>query len=154
MSETDDPLPAHWQYYSDRATEAHHAPADEFGQGREEQLGKTLEHIESGNSFTDEVRERLDRTPHNRAKKHRRLRRELQERQRREGPGYFGWADDEDAQLLDRVHEALAPAEWEVECRLADGETYAGVADGVVSVPALKMRVSRWRARVREALTV
>jgi hypothetical protein len=154
MSIPDDPLPAHWQYYSDRAAENDGGYADAFGQGREEQLHETLVFIESGEPFTDEVRDRLDRIPHNRTKKHRRLLKLLKGRLRGEEPGYTAWPDDEDAQLLDQVHEMLAPAEWEVECRLACGETYVEVAAGGVARATLKMRVFRWRARVREAVAV
>ena len=60
-----------------------------------------------------------------------------------------------DSRCLDQVHEALSPAAWQVECRLAEGETYAIVAgDSGLSEGALKMRVSRWRARVRKMVAV
>ncbi len=152
MSQPDEPLPTHWQFYADRARQAHLGLADDFGQGREELLNDTLTFIETGDPFTDEARDRLDRVPHNRAKKHRRLRLYL-----------FGHSaltcldgpDDEAGRLLDEVHEALSPAEWQVECRLAYGESYADIAGDIgVSEGALKMRASRWRARVREAVAV
>jgi hypothetical protein len=154
MSESDDSLPTHWQYFTDRSDETDRGYANDYGQGREEQLGEILDHIESGEPFTDEVRDRLDRIPHNRSKKHRRLRLHLLDLERKEESGYLAWPDDEDARLLDQVHEALAPAEWELECRLASGETYAEVAGTGLSPTALKMRVSRWRARVREAVAI
>jgi hypothetical protein len=51
---------------------------------------------------------------------------------------------------VDQVQSMLSPAEWEVECRLAAGQTYADVARGRnVSPDALKVRAGRWRARIR-----
>jgi hypothetical protein len=150
MSAPDQTLPPHWQYYADRSREADLGRVNDFGQGREELLNDTLKFFQTGEPFTDERRASLDRVPHNRAKKHRRLRLYL-----------FGHAtltyvdgpDDEAARLLDRVHEALSSGEWEVECRLAAGEVYADMASGGLSPGALKMRVSRWRARVWKKVT-
>ena len=141
------PIPLWWQYYSDRAHEAHRGYANHFGQAREELLHETLNFIRTGNPFTDQQRARLDRVPQNRAKKHLRLRLYLS--------GSAAPLDlaglDPDAQLIDFVHESLSPTEWEIECRLADGESYATIAANTgVSPDALKMRVSRWRARLRE----
>jgi DNA-directed RNA polymerase specialized sigma24 family protein len=151
MSKPDNPLPSHWQYYAERAREAHLGYADDFGQGREELLHETLKFIRTGDPFTDERRASLDRVPHNRAKKHRRLRLYMFGQATLT---YFDGKDDPDSQLIDRVHESLSPSEWEVECRLAEGESYAAIAaSSGVSPDALKMRVSRWRTRVREKLT-
>jgi hypothetical protein len=152
MSGPDEPLAAHWQFYEDRARQAHLGPTDDYGQGREELLNDTLTFIQTGAPFTDEVRDRLDRVPQNRSKKHLRLRLHLFATTQLtclDGP------HDENARLIDQVHEALLPGEWDVECRLAYGESYADVAgDSGVTEGALKMRVSRWRARVREAVAV
>jgi DNA-directed RNA polymerase specialized sigma24 family protein len=93
-------------------------------------------------------RARLDRIPHNRAKKHRRLRLYMFGNA---APTYLDIKNDPNAQLIDFVHETLSPSEWEVECRLAEGESYAAVAANTgMSPDALKMRVSRWRSQVRE----
>jgi hypothetical protein len=154
MSNTGDSLLPHWRYYADRSSEVNLGPADEFSLGREEQLHETLAFIESGEQFTDAVRERLDRIPHNRAKKHRRLLSFLRGQLRGQEPGYAPGQDDQAAQLLNDVHAALTPEEWLVECRLACGETYAEVADGILSPTALRMRVSRWRAMVRQTVAV
>jgi hypothetical protein len=146
------PLPPSWQHYANRSLQAHRAYADDYGQGREEQLNETLNLIQLNGTLTDEQRAGLDRIPHNRSKKYKRLRLHLLASRTLT---CFDGPEDEDAWLLDQVHEALTPAEWDVECRLAYGETYADVAgDTGVSVGALKMKVSRWRARVRETIAV
>src|SRR5438552_3652834 len=74
MSTSDSPLPAHWQFYAERAHQTHHGRVDDFGYGREELLWETLSVIQSGTPFTDDCRQRLDRIPQNRGKKHQRLR--------------------------------------------------------------------------------
>src|SRR5439155_20826841 len=98
MSVSDDSLPSQWQYYSDRAREAHAGYAGDFGQGREELLHETLKFIGTGNQFTDEQRARLDRIPHNRAKRHRRLRLYMYGKS---APGYFDAKDDQNGQLIE-----------------------------------------------------
>lgn len=151
MSVPDNSLPSHWQYYSDRASEAYAGYVGDFGQGREELLHEALKFIGTGSPFTDDERARLDRVPHNRAKKHRRLRLYTY---RKSSSIYFDAKDDPNAQLIEFVYRSLSPGEWEVECRLAEGETYAAVATNTgLSPDALKMRVSRWRERVREKLS-
>jgi hypothetical protein len=174
--------------------------------------------IESGRPFTDDCRQRLDRIPWNRAKKHRRLRLSLRDRLPPKGeavglggslgrgpkgaawagegvagePGGVGitcgtcgkvlilaeeaaygcrcedcWAGavagvevhDSATQVqgisVDQVQRMLSPAAWEVECRLAAGQTYADVArDRGVSPDALKVRAGRWRARIRHSLAL
>jgi hypothetical protein len=158
MSISDAAIPPHWQYYSDRASEAHEGRADDLGQGREEQLNETLLLIESGKPFTDEERKRLDNLPHNRAKKHARLLKRTEQeavvRHPRLGTytvktSAISYYDDHYARI-NGVHESLTPAEWLVECLLAAGGSYADVA-GECSGDALKMRVSRWRMRLRKA---
>jgi hypothetical protein len=144
MSVSDDQLPPHWQYYAERSHDSHHGLADDFGQGREEQVNETLKLIDSGKRFTKRRREWLDRLPHNRGKKHLRLRNRLFKNPNFE---YF----DTTNELFDVVHRALTTTEWEVECRLAEGETYADIASGE-SPAALKMRVQRCRERVRKTL--
>ena len=57
------------------------------------------------------------------------------------------------ADSLDQLQGMLSPGEWEVEWRLAAGQTYADVAiDLGLSPDALKVRASRWRARIRRQL--
>ncbi|QJW95377.1 hypothetical protein [Frigoriglobus tundricola] len=144
MSVSDVGLPPLWQYYSDHAREAHDGRADEFGQGREEQLNETLRLIESGKPFTNAMRATLDRLPRNRSKKHVRL------RVWSFGHAVFSYRDFQEP-LIDKVYESLAPAEWLVECKLAGGESYATIAaDTGVTEAALKMRVLRWRSALRE----
>ncbi len=216
MSTSDPPLPAQWQYYAERARQTHRGRVDDFGYGREELLSETLAVIESGNPFTDECRQRLDRLPWNRAKKHRRLRLALRDGRSAEreapsptrplGPDSMGaaqadecvpgnpggagvtcricekamtlseeaaygarcedcWArevarvktDDSIAQVKgisgEQVQRLLSPGEWDVESRLAAGQTYAEIAPDLgVSSDALKVRAGRWRARIRPKL--
>jgi hypothetical protein len=153
MSTSDPSLPAHWQFYADRARQTNHGLVDDFGYGREELLWETLAVIESGIPFTDDCRQRLDRIPRNRAKKHRRLRRYLLG-----GPSSAVAQDDSIVEVADSVEQVrgmLSPAEWEVEWRLAIGQTYAEVAlDQGLSPDALKVRVSRCRARIRRKLEI
>jgi hypothetical protein len=142
------PLPAHWQFYADHARETHRGLVDDIGYGREELLWETLAVIESGTPFTDDRRQRLDRTPWNRAKKHRRLRLYLLNR-----PSSAGAQTDSTVEVADSVEQVrgmLSQAEWNVEWRLAGGQTYAQVAlDHGLSPEAMKVRAARWRARVR-----
>lgn len=145
MSVSDDDLPPHWKYYATRAHEAHCGRADDYGQGREEQLDETLSLIAKGRRFTKKLRQRLDRLPHNRSKKHTRLRLHLL-------CNPVVSCEDENEPLIDRVHATLTSVAWEIECRLAAGESYAALGGGV-TVAALKMRVSRWRVAVREQIS-
>lgn len=218
MSTSDSPLPAHWQFYTERARQTHYGRVDDRGYGREELLWETLAAIQSGIPFTEDCRQRLDRIPWNRSKKHRRLRVFLLLRRsagRKSGgvdrylgrkrfggekhiegirvhPGsgaltcrkcsnamtpaeeaIYGskcedcWAGRAAETVVegagaivqgisvDQVQGMLSPGEWEVECRLAAGQSYAEVAgDGGLSADALKERASRWRARIRPKLTV
>ena len=56
---------------------------------------------------------------------------------------------------VEQVRRMLSPDEWEVECRLAAGQTYAEVAlDRGLSPDTLKVRAGRWRARIRRKLPV
>ena len=56
---------------------------------------------------------------------------------------------------VDQVQSMLSLAEWDVECQLAAGQTYADVArDRGVSPDALKVRAGTWRARIRPNLAV
>jgi hypothetical protein len=148
MSTSDTSLPAHWQYYADRARQTHHGRVDDFGYGREELLGETLAVIQSGVPFTDNCRQRLDRIPRNRAKKHRRLR--LYVLERPSPTGAQAASAVEVADSVDQVRGMLSPGEWDVECRLAVGQTYAEVAlDRGLPPDTLKVQAGRWRARVR-----
>jgi hypothetical protein len=151
MSTSDSSLPAHWQFYAERARQAHHGRVDDIGYGREELLWETLAVIQSGVPFTDDCRQRLDRLSWNRAKKHRRLRLHL--------PGGLSSASaqaESAVEVADSAHQVrsmLSPGEWEIECRLAAGQTYAEVAvDLGLSPDALKVRASRWRSRIRRKL--
>jgi hypothetical protein len=153
MSTSNSPLPAHWQYYAARALQTHHSRVDDFGYGREELLWKTLAVIQSGIPFTDDCRQGLDRLAWNRAKKHRRLRIYLLRRQSPDSGQKASAVEVTDS--VDQVHGMLSPDEWEVEWRLATGETYAEVAlDRGLSPDALKVRAARWRARIRRKLLV
>ncbi len=153
MSTSDCPLPAHWLFYSERAHQTHHGRVDDFGYGREELLWEILELIQLGAPFTEDCRQRLDRIPWNRAKKHRRLRRCLVK-------GAFPQSAEvaEPVELtdsIDQVRGMLSPSEWEVECRLAAGQTYAEVAlDRGIFPETLKVRAGRWRARIRRKVSV
>ena len=147
MSTSDPSLPAHWQFYAEHARQTHYGRVDDFGYGREELLGETLAVIESDCPFTDECRQRLDRIPWNRAKKHRRLRLHLLATP---SPASAYEVNLEVTDSVDQVRGMLSPGEWEVECRLAAGQTYAEVAfDCGISPDTLKVRASRWRARTR-----
>lgn len=151
MSVQDPPLLPHWQYYSDRAHEAHVGRADDFGLGREEQLWETLHAIQRGEPFTDVCRHRLDRLPQNRAKKYRRLLRRLAS-MAPELPGEHT-SPVELADTLANVRRAMTDTEWQVEYRLASGQTYAEIApEFEITTDALKVRVSRWRERLRRKL--
>jgi len=56
---------------------------------------------------------------------------------------------------VEQVQAMLSPGEWEVECCLAAGQTYAEVArDRGLSPGTLKVRTNRWRARIRPKLAV
>ena len=151
MSDQDPPLPAHWQYYADRAHEAHVGRADDFGHGREEQLWETLRVIERGEPFTNDCRSRLDRLPQNRAKKYRRLRRRLASM----APD-LSKEQTSPVELNDtvaNVRRAMSDAEWQVEYALATGRTYSEIALTLgITADALKIRVSRWRKRIRRKL--
>jgi hypothetical protein len=149
MSESDPSLSAHWQFYSERALQTHRGRVDDLAYGREELLWETLVVIESRSPFTDDCRQRLDRIPWNRAKKHRRLRLHLLQR--------GSLAADQKLRpvevagcSIEQVRSMLSPNEWEVEYRLATGQTYADVArDRGISPETLKVRAGRWRARIR-----
>ena len=117
MSTSDASLPAHWQYYAERARQTHHGRVDDFGYGREELLSETLAVIESGSPFTDDCRQRLDRLPWNRAKKYRRLRLSLRDRRSTErnawsapvGPlAEIGWARHRPRKAFPEIRESLA----------------------------------------------
>lgn len=150
---TPNTLPAHWQFYAERARETHLGRVDDFGYGREELLWETLAVIQSGVAFTDDCRQRLDRIPWNRAKKHRRLRTCPVVR-----PLHGSAQEASAVEVADSVHQLrgmLSPGEWEVECRLAVGQTYAEVALAhSLSPDTLKVRAGRWRARIRRKLAV
>lgn len=148
MSVDDSELPAEWQYYCDRAAEAHQGRADHFGQGREEQLCETLAVIERGEPFTEACRRRLDRLPQNRAKKHQRLLRKFHLMALATPPVVTDAVDAKE--LSEFVERHLSLWEWDVEWRLAVGESFNEIADSLdMTVTALKMRASRWRKRMR-----
>ncbi len=151
MLTSDSSLPTHWQSYAELARQTHQGRVDDFGYGREELLWEILALIESGVVFSDECRQRLARIPWNRAKKHRRLR-----HYRFSRPSSASGQDDSTVEMADwvaHVRSMLSPAEWDVERRLAVGQTYAEVAlDHGLSPDALKVRATRWRTRVRREL--
>jgi hypothetical protein len=145
-------LPAPWQYYADRARDAHCGPANDFNLGREEQLWAILESIEKGESFDDQCRMRLDRIPQNRAKKYRRLLQTMANLARSKQVKYRVFLETRDE--VEVVKRHLTLDERFVENRLAACESYSEIALSLgISVPALKVRVSRWRKRVRHSIT-
>jgi DNA-directed RNA polymerase specialized sigma24 family protein len=116
-------------------------------------LGEILAVIELKSPFSDDCRQRLDRIPWNRAKKHRRRRLQF--------PGRLHSSSAQDvsaievADSVDQVRGMLSSGEWEVECRLAAGQSYAEVAlDCGLSPDTLKVRAGRWRARIRRQMVV
>ncbi len=148
MSTLDPSLTAQWQFYAQHARQTHYGRVDDFGYGREELLGETLAIIESDSPFTDECRQRLDRIPWNRAKKHRRLR--LHFLGRLPSSSAQEVSAIEVADSVDQVRGMLSPSELQVECRLAADQTYAEIAlDCGLSGDTLKVRAGRWRARIR-----
>jgi hypothetical protein len=152
MSTSDPALPPRWQFYADRARQTHDGRIDDFSYGREELLWESLRAIESDVPLTDDCKLRLDRIPHNRAKKHRRLRLHPSCR-RTPFADHSGFETVDRADLLAWVRLRLSPTEWEIERRLAYGQTYCQVAiDYGLSSAALKVRTARWRARVRREL--
>ncbi len=151
MSTSHSPLPAPWQYYAARARQTDRVRVGDFGNGLEELLRETLEVIQSGVPFSDACRQRLDRIPLNRAKKHRRLR--LYLRQRPSVAANQETSPLEVAESIEQVRGMFSDSEWEVECRLAAGQRYAEIAlERGLSPEALKVRAARWRARIRHAL--
>jgi hypothetical protein len=147
MSASVVPLSPQWQFYAEYAHQTHIRRVDDFGYGCEECLWETLAAVESGSPFSDECRKRLERIPWNRAKKYRRL------RYRRAVTAVVGAAETfrvDVGDSIDRVRALLSADEWDVEWRLAHGATYAEVARGRdVSASSLKVKASRWRARIR-----
>ncbi|HBI46337.1 MAG TPA: hypothetical protein DDY78_26320 [Planctomycetales bacterium] len=126
---------------------------DDFGYGREEFLSETLAVIESNSPFSDDCRQRLGRIPWNRAKKHRRLR--LHYPGRLHSSSAQEMSAIEIADSVDQVRGILSPGEWDVECRLAAGQTYAEVAlERGLSPDTLKVRAGRWRARIRRQVSM
>ena len=146
-------LPAHWDYYLSRSLEAAAARYDDLGRGREEQLWETLDVIQKGAPFVDATRDRLDRLPRNRAKKYARLRRRLAARPGPARPVAAGHVEAiAVADAAAAVRRSLRPDQWDVEYRLACGETFAEVAHVYGVAPGtLKVRVTRWRVVLRSS---
>ena len=146
-------LSVEWQCYAECSERTHRRRCDAFGNGSEEQCCKILDDIAKATEFTLGVRESIERLPWNRAKKHIRLQRCIRRRaeqfdrerqQRRACPG-------PDTAVLD----LLAPTQFAIETRLAEGESYCIIAcDLGVAEGALKMKVSRWRQEVRAAFAI
>ena len=155
MFVSEDCLPAHWSYYLKCSREADSGRADDFGFGREEQLLATLETIESGVSFDINTQGRLNRISWNRAKKHRRLRKCLSSSPT---PSLSGDSPQVKAAMISdtlaNVRRLFSEAEWSVESRLARGDTYSEIASfDPTKANALKVRVMRWRTRIRLTCT-
>jgi hypothetical protein len=151
MITSESALSPHWAYYSECASETDTGPVNDLGNGREEQLWAILEAIELRLPLTEECRQRLDRIPWNRAKKFRRLGHFLEQT----SSLCVGDSTDviELADTLEHVRTFMSAAEWDVECDLASGRTYAEVALKLgISPEALKVRAGRWRAHVRRDL--
>ncbi len=151
MSTSAQPLPIPYQFYHEQSAAADRARYDDFAHGREEMLDDLLELIGRGDPFDDEAKSRLTGMPQNRRKKHARLRQVLR------STATLETTDQTLERLVLREHIALVRAkltvsEWQIEWRLAAGEPFAVIAVGErISVGTLKMRVSRWRERVRMA---
>ena len=141
---TNQALPTEWQYYADRARDAHTASCDPLAAGREEQLDKILASIATGRDFTPAVVARLERLPWNRAKKHRRFDRTLRQRESvRERTALRPPHSIGEFPTLDAEH-------FRVEGLLIAGESYPVIARRMATtVAALKMRVVRWRRAIR-----
>ena len=146
--------PPHWQYYSDRAREAHLGRADHYGTGREEQLDEILECIRKGEPLTERRRGQLERLPQNRGKKYLRLLQYLECRQRTE-PSVTAVDIIELRDEVEFVVGYLSRSERYVERSLASGSSYADIAAEMrVSMAAMKMRAARWRRRVRGEIMI
>jgi hypothetical protein len=154
MSEVAPSLSTHWQYYLNRAREADINRLDTFGYGREEQLDAILTAIRDGIDFTEDLIGRLDRIPQNRARKHRRLLSHFRSPttpSRQVEAAHVRTATLKD--LAAHVRGLTSDDEWRVELRLAEGEGYEAISrDHGVSQGAMKVRVNRWRQRLRAEL--
>jgi hypothetical protein len=149
MSKQSPSLPPCWKFYADQADRTHFGRAGDIGCGREELLWETLAIIEFEAPFTDDCRQRLERLAWNRAKKYRRVRLQLAAHRPIKFDNPVGAAEVADS--IRQVRGKLSGIEWDVEWRLANGETFAQVApDYGLSAGALKVRAGRWRARVRK----
>jgi len=101
--------------------------------------------------LTEAERDRLDRLPWNRSKKHIRQQRRLMAALGRVVKvsvvhTHQVMLDDE----ISRVRTKLTSEEWDVEWRLANGQTFDDVAEALrVKPEVLRKRASRWRSRVR-----
>ena len=128
---------------------------DDYGHGREEQLSETLAAIERKETFDDACRARLDRVPHNRAKKHRRMRQHLSAVRTDVTVQSNPSESFETRELVRSVRRVLTGEQWAIEFRLALGESYSKLSrEYEVSPAALKVRVCRWRVQVRERLAL
>ncbi len=152
MSEAAHSLSTHWHYYLTRAREADANRFDTFGYGREEQLDEILMSIQDGLDFTEDLIGRFDRIPQNRARKHRRLLSHIKSPAtpyRLEEATHVRTATFKD--IAARVRELMSDDEWRVELRLAEGEGYDAISqDYGVPQGTMKVRVSRWRQRIRD----
>ena len=136
-----------WQYYEKCSFRVHNRRCDSLAAGQEEQLGVILELIATGCDITPEHVACLERLPWNRAKKHVRLARTLRERE------YARVRLCRRPVARRPEFPPLDPAHWRVEVSLAAGVNYGAIASGLgTTVGGLKMRVSRWRRKVRAAL--
>lgn len=151
MIDRGQPLPAHWEYYRNHSLKTHHARCDHHGYGREEHLNETLRAIGESGQFDAATLNRLDGVAWNRAKKHRRLKMMLFS-----GfgwPKFFATCCEKvliTSDTVSAVRQSLKAGQWEVEWRLASGEPFQEIArDLGVAVGTLKVRVSRWRSRLR-----
>jgi DNA-directed RNA polymerase specialized sigma24 family protein len=118
------------------------------GAGREEQLWAILDAIEHGESFTESYRQKLDRLPRNRGKKYLRLLGRVALITPAVQAAGHSRVDNSDE--IERISQKMSQTEFNVEQRLASGETYAEIAAEIgASTGALKVRVGRWRQRIR-----
>ena len=148
MHEYNDFLSPQWNYYLQKSQEAHEAPYDDLGHGREEQLNEVLDVIQQGDSFGESTRKRLDRLPWNRAKKYRRLRFMLSRIQALSYSFAYHFIEANDEMAVVRQHLSLD--NWDIELKLARGNTYLELAPTLgITSEALKVRVNRWRKQFR-----
>lgn len=137
-----------WDFYSKLSQRSHRSCCDDFGHALEEQLWETLYAIEKCSVFNTDDLDRLERLPQNRMKKYRRLRLRMAQTAKQFIEHDFQSVDRKSTH--DRIRDELPAGAWAVEQQLAGADAYATIANELgISENALKMRVSRWRSKIR-----